>query len=113
MKLNEVELKLKEDIEVIFSGGYDDSLSPEQVEYCKVMSFLYNHIRFESGDIIFFYDDINLKIRDVDMDDFSLYMGVNPKDHIISLIKNTEEFKSAYNRFLRDRKINNILSGDE
>jgi hypothetical protein len=109
MNLNETEQKLKDNIEVIFSGGYDDSLSMEQVEYCKMMSFLYNHIGFESGDIIFFYNDIELKIKYVDIDDF-LHMGVNPKDHIISLIKNTEEFKSAYNRFLRDRKINNILS---
>ena len=35
IELDETELKLKEDIDIIFNGGYDNKFPPDQIEYIK------------------------------------------------------------------------------
>ena len=113
IELDETELKLKEDLDVIFSGGYDNiilpsfttKLSKEQVEFCKELSFLYNHIVFEDRDIIFSYNNLIFKISNVPEGDMFLML----KDQVFYSIRNSEEFKMAYKKFVRDYKIDKIL----
>ena len=104
IELDETELKLKEDIDIIFNGGYDDKFPPDQIEYIKQLSFLYNHIDVEDGLIVFKYDNMKLQILGVDElpSDFQ-------KEHTLHLIRNSDEFKSAYTQFSRDNKIEKIL----
>ncbi len=108
IKLDETELKLKEDLDVIFSGGYDSKLSKEQIEYCKEFSFLYNHITFEGRDIIFFYEELKFKIKSVPEEDIFLPNQMI-KDQMFYSIRNSDEFKSAYKQFIRNYKIEKIL----
>jgi hypothetical protein len=108
IKLDETELKLKEDLHVIFSGGYDSKLSKEQVEYCKEFSFLYNHIVFENRDIIFSYNNLNFKISNVPEEDIFLPNQMI-KDQFLYQLRSSEEFKTSYKQFLRDYKIDKIL----
>ena len=102
MKLDE--LKLKEDIDIIFNGGYDDDFLSDQIEYIKQISFLYNHIDIEDYSLVFKYDNMKLKINGISElpPDFQ-------KEHTIHLIRNSDEFKSAYTQFSRDYKIKNLL----
>jgi len=104
MKLDETELKLKEDIDIIFNGGYDDDFLSDQIEYIKQISFLYNHIDIEDNSLVFKYDNMKLKINGISElpPDFQ-------KEHTMHLIRNSDEFKSAYTQFSRDYKIKNFL----
>jgi hypothetical protein len=74
-----------------------------------MMSFLYNHIHFEFDAILFEYNDVKLKISNIHDLIHSIPGGVG-EDEILSLIRHDSLFKSAYVSFLRDKKINNILS---
>lgn len=108
IKLDDTELKLKEDLHVIFSGGYDSELTQLQIEYCKEFSFLYNHIVFEGRDITFSYNNLNFKISNVPEEDMFLSNQMI-KDQIFYQIRSSEEFKSSYQQFVRDYKIDKIL----
>ena len=115
IELDETELKLKEDLDVIFSGGYDSNnplttgkLSKEQVEYCKELSFLYNHTTFDNKDIIFSYNNLKFKISNVPEGDMFLSNQMI-KDHILHQLRSSEEFKMAYKQFTRDYKIGKII----
>jgi len=121
MKLDETELKLKKDIDIIFNGGYDDKPTTDflnhleltrmfvrsesdQIEYIKQLSFLYNHIDIEDNSLVFKYDNVKLKINGISElpPDFQ-------KEHTMHLIRNSDEFKSAYTQFSRDYKIEKLL----
>jgi hypothetical protein len=108
IKLDDTELKLKEDLDVIFSGGYDSELTQLQIEYCKEFSFLYNHIVFEGRDIIFSYNDLNFKIKNVPDEDIFLPNQMI-KDQMFYQIRSSDEFKMAYKQFIRDYKIDKLL----
>jgi hypothetical protein len=89
IKLDETELKLKEDIDIIFSGGYDDKFSTEQIEFIKQLSFLYNHIDIEDSSIVFKYDNVKFQIIG-----FNELPSDLQKEHTLHLIRNSDEFKS-------------------
>lgn len=103
--LDETELKLKEDIDKIFNGEYDKHFSPEQVEYIKKMSFLYNHLESDWTDsVTFTYNNVKFKISGI-----SEIPGEYAKEQVLHTLKESPEFKSAYQSFCRDRKIDKIL----
>ncbi len=104
MILDETELKLKEDIDIIFSGGYDDKLSPEQIDYIKKLSFLYNHLEINIDSVTFTYNDVKFKISGI-----GEIPDVYRKHDVLSALRNSDEFKSAYLSFCREYKISNIL----
>ncbi len=108
IKLDETELKLKEDLDVIFSGGGYNKLSKEQFEYCKEFSFLYNHTVFECRDIIFSYNNLKFKISNVPEEDMFLSNQMI-KDQIFYQIRSSQEFKMSYKQFVRDYKIDKII----
>lgn len=100
MKLDEIELKLKEDIDIIFNGGYNDDFLSDQIEYIKQISFLYNHIDIEDNSLVFKYDNMKLKINGISElpPDFQ-------KEHTIHLIRNSDEFKSAASTFANGKTV--------
>jgi hypothetical protein len=95
---------IKDNLQNILDGKFDDKFKPDQLKMMLEMSFLYNHISAENDSVIFKYNDVKLKISGI-----SDIPGEFAKEHITSAIRNDVVFKSALTQFLRDKKINDIL----
>ena len=104
MILDETELKIKEDIDIIFNGGYGDMFDVEKIETLKEFSFLYNNITIEYKSVVFSYNETKFKVTDIHHlpEEFR-------KDHVLYHIRASEEFKSSFKSFCRDWKINKIV----
>lgn len=102
--LDDTENYIKDNLQNILDGKFDDKFSTEQLKMMLEMSFLYNHITSENNSIVFRYDDKRVSIEGV-----SEITGVFVKEKITSSIRNDVVFKSALKQFLRDKKINDIL----
>lgn len=109
MKLNDTNQFIKDNFQNIIDGKFDDKFSKEQLSMMLEMSFLYNHIRFEFDAIIFEHNGIVLKLSNINDLIHSMPIQIG-EDEILNMIKSEESFKSSYRSFLRDRKIDNILS---
>lgn len=107
MKLDDTNQYIKDNIQNIIDGKFDDKFSSDQLKMMLEFSFLYNHISFEFDTLTFEYNDIIVKVSNIsDL----MYSNIPiSEDQILSIIRNEAEFKSAYTSFLRDIKINNIL----
>jgi hypothetical protein len=66
MKLSDWEEKLVDDIDIIFSGGYNEKFNEEQIEGVKQLSFLLKHIEMVDNSIIFSYDSYKFIIQGID-----------------------------------------------
>jgi hypothetical protein len=102
--LDDTDNYIKDNLQNIIDGKFDDKFSSEQLKMMLEMSFLYNHISVESDSVIFEYNGVKLKIGGV-----SELPTQFAKETITSAIKNDVVFKSALTQFLRDKKINDIL----
>jgi hypothetical protein len=103
---------LRDSLDSIMRGEWDSHFTKEQLESARKESFLLNHLRHEEGKAIFEYNSIKIKYGfDCDPTDLQLYSG-DLEMQINSIIKSDESFQKAYNSFLRDWKIGNII-GDE
>jgi len=102
--LDDTDNYIKDNLQNILDGKFDDKFEPDQLKMMLEMSFLYNHISSEYDSVIFSYNGVILKISGI-----SELPGGFAKEHIISSIKNDVVFKSALTQFLRDKKINDIL----
>ena len=102
--LDDTDNYIKDNLQNILDGKFDDKFSPEQLKMMLEMSFLYNHITVENDSVIFEYNGVKLKISGI-----SELPTQFAKEHITSTIKNDLFFKSALTQFLRDKKINEIL----
>ena len=54
---------LKDNLQNILNGDFDDKFSPDQIGMMVELSFLYNHVKFDDGSFIFEYDDIKLSVN--------------------------------------------------
>jgi len=106
--LDDTENYIKDNLQNIIDGKFDDKFSSEQLKMMLEMSFLYNHITIENDSVIFEYNGVKLKINGINDLINSIPIGVD-KNEIFSMIKNDNIFKSALTQFLRDKKINEIL----
>jgi hypothetical protein len=102
--LDDTDNFIKDNLQNIIDGKFDDKFSPEQLKMMLELSFLYNHISFENNSVIFEYNHVKFKISGI-----SEIPGAFVKEQITSSIKNDVVFKSALKQFLRDKKINEIL----
>lgn len=102
--LDDTDNFIKDNLQNIIDGKFDDKFSPEQLKMMLELSFLYNHISFENNSVIFEYNRVKLKISGI-----SEIPSGFVKEQITSSIKNDVVFKSALKQFLRDKKINEIL----
>jgi len=108
MKLNDTNQFIKDNLQNILDGKFDDKFSQEQLKMMLEMSFLYNHITFELDSILFEYGDQKLKFSGINNMIQSMPFGPG-EEQIFSMIRSESIFKSAYDSFLRDKKINDIL----
>ncbi len=102
--LDDTENYIKDNLQNILDGKFDDKFDKEQLKMMLEMSFLYNHISSEYDSVVFSYNGVKLKISGI-----SEIPGGFAKDQITSSIRNDVVFKSALKQFLRDKKINDIL----
>ena len=102
--LDDTENYIKDNLQNILDGKFNDKFETDQLKMMLEMSFLYNHITSENNSIVFRYDDRRVSIEGV-----SELPKQFAKETITSAIKNAVVFKSALTQFLRDKKINDIL----
>ena len=98
---------LRDNLDNIMKGEWDDHFNEEQLDQARKMSFLLNHITQNERTIVFEYNGIKLSCPLEDP--MELIFGIDQKSHLISQIKNTDIFLDAYKSFLRDWKIGKIL----
>ena len=110
MKLDDTALFIKDNLQNILDGKFDDKFSEEQLKMMLEMSFLYNHITFGLDSVVFEYGDQKLKVSGITEIIHSQPFGISAEDEIFSTIKNQSIFKSSYASFLRDKKIDDILN---
>jgi hypothetical protein len=109
MELDSTDSYLKDNLENIMNGEWDQQFDEQQLEQAKKMSFLLNHITLENRCIVFEYADQKIKYNfDCDPADYSFYGG-DFKLHMFSMIKNDQNFLTTYTAFKRDCKINKII----
>jgi hypothetical protein len=106
---DDTENYIKDNLQNIIDGKFDDKFNKEQLKMMLEMSFLYNHISVEIDSVIFEYNGVKLKINGINELVHSIPTGIDYKNQIFSTIKNNEVFKSSLTQFLRDKKINEIL----
>jgi hypothetical protein len=101
---DDTENYIKDNLQNIIDGKFDDKFDKEQLKMMLELSFLYNHISFENDSVIFEYNRVKFKISGI-----SEIPTQFVKEQVTSSIKNDVVFKSALKQFLRDKKINDIL----
>jgi hypothetical protein len=107
--LDDTDNYIKDNLQNILDGNFDDKFDKEQLKMMLEMSFLYNHISVEIDSVIFEYNGVKLKINGINDLINSAQIGIDFKNQIFSTIKSDEVFKSALTQFLRDKKINDVL----
>jgi hypothetical protein len=103
--LDDTDNFIKDNLQNIIDGKFDDKFDKEQLKMMLELSFLYNHISFENDSVIFEYNRVKFKISGI-----SEIPTQFVKEQVTSSIKNDVVFKSALKQFLRDKKINDILN---
>ena len=110
--LDDTDLFIKDNLDWILAGKYDDEFSKEQLDKMIELSFLYNHLTLEGDKLTFEYSkwQINLGNLLQQYSDLVNQLGKEVvKNMIITTITSQEQFKLSFNSFLRDRKINKII----
>lgn len=102
--LDDTDNFIKDNLQNIIDGKFDDKFDKEQLKMMLELSFLYNHINIGNNTVVFRYDD-----KRVSIEGLSEIPTKFAKETITSYIKNDKAFKSALTQFLRDKKINDIL----
>lgn len=105
MKLSTTNQTIKDDLQSLVDGTYDGILTPEQLKYALELSFLFNHITSNIDTIIFKYDSLEIKFSGVHDLPFEY-----AEETIIHNILKEEGFKSSLKQFIRDNKIEKLLS---
>ena len=109
MKLESSDIYLRDNLSNIMNGEWDSQFNEEQLEMVKKTSFLFNHITIEERCVIFEYDDKKVKYNfNSDPLDYQMHIG-DCSIHMISMIRNSEDFSTSYKVFIRDWKINKII----
>jgi len=109
MQLDDTDKYLRDSLDAIMRGEWDENFRPEQLEMARKTSFMLNHISIEGTKIIFKYEEFNIKYGfDCDLSDLTLYSG-DATQEIMSMIRNDESFQAAYSSFTRDWKISKII----
>ena len=110
MKLSDTNIFIKDNLQNILDGKFDNKFSSDQLKIMLEMSFLYNHITFELDSVLFDYNGQKVKVSGItELIHSQSPFGIDVENQIFSTIKNQSIFKSCYASFLRDKKINDIL----
>ena len=110
MKLDENYILIKDNLQNIIDGKFDNKFEPEQLKMMLELSFLLNHITWDDDSMTFEYNDRSLKLSNL----YSMFNHtLNGISEVFTMIKDEETFKSCYNSFLRYLKLNDILEGNK
>ena len=111
MQLDDINTFIKDNLQNIIDGKFDDKFEPDYLKWMLELSFLFNHLTTDKYYIIFKYNGVTLKIN---MNESYIHFldPFQSEEEVISIIRNEETFKSCYNLFLRDVKLNKLLRND-
>ena len=110
--LDDTDLFIKDNLDWILAGNYDDKFNKEQLDKMIELSFLYNHMVLENDKLTFEYSKYQINLTNLyeQYSDLVYQLGrEGVKNMIITAITSQDEFKLALKSFLRDRKINEII----
>lgn len=109
MKLDSTDEYLRDNLENIMKGEWNNHFDSSQLEMARKESFMLNHISIEERNINFEYGGVKIRYKfDSDPLDFHMHGG-DFKMHMFSMIKSDESFLKSYTSFLRDWKITTII----
>ena len=108
MQLDDINTFIKDNLQNIIDGKFDDKFGPDHLKMVLELSFLFNHLTTDKYYIIFEYNGVVLKING-----YESHGILNSEEAMLHYIRNEETFKSCYNSFLRDVKINQIIKDGE
>ena len=104
IELNDTNTFIRDNLQNIIDGKFDDKFEPDHLKMVLELSFLFNHLTIDKYYIIFKYNGVVLKINAFEVP--------QSEEEVISFIRNEEKFKSCYNSFLRDVKLNQLIHND-
>ena len=105
IELSDTNTFIRDNLQNIIDGKFDDKFEPDHLKMVLELSFLFNHLTIDKYYIIFKYNSICLKIN--------MYESyIQSEEEVISFIRSEETFKSCYNSFLRDVKLNKLIHND-
>jgi hypothetical protein len=63
--LDDTDNYIKDNLQNIIDGNFDDKFDTEQLKMMLKLSFLYNHINIENNSVVFRYNDKRVSIEGV------------------------------------------------
>ena len=109
MNIDKTDEYLRDNLENIMKGEWDNHFNESQLEIARKESFMLNHISIGERNITFEYGSEKIVYKfDADPSDFNMFGG-DFKSHMTQMIKNDEAFLKYYKSFLRDWKIEKII----
>ena len=109
MNIDNTDEYLRDNLENIMKGEWDNHFDSSQLEMARKESFMLNHISVGERNITFEYDEVKTVYKtESDPLDYHIFGG-DLKMHMFSMIKNDEAFLKSYKSFLRDCKIGKII----
>ena len=110
--LDDTDLFIKDNLDWILAGKYNDKFNKEQLDKMIELSFLYNHMILENDKLTFEYSKWQINLTNLYQQYSELVYQIGKegvKNIIITTITSQDGFKSAYKSFLRDKQINKII----
>jgi len=110
--LDDTDLFIKNNLDWILAGKYDDKFNKDQLDKMIELSFLYNHMVLENVKLTFEYGKLQIKLTNLYEQYSELVYQIGKegvKNMIITTITSQDQFKLAFKSFLRDNKIKKIL----
>ena len=107
MQLSDTNTFIKDNLQNIIDGKFDDKFEPDYLKWMLELSFLFNHLTTDKYYMIFEYNGVGLYING-----YESHGILNSEEAMLHYIRNEETFKSCYNLFLRDVKLNKLLRND-
>lgn len=109
MNIDKTDEYLRDNLENIMKGEWDNHFDESQLEMARKESFMLNHISIGESNITFEYGSEKI-IYSFNSDPLDFHMhGGDFKMHMLSMIKSDEAFLKSYKSFLRDWKIGKII----
>ena len=105
MILSDTDQYIKDSLETIISGLWDEKFAPDQIERLLQLSFILNHLDAGVGFFQFEYNGTKIKLTGLD----DMISTEHAFEGIISAIKSDKSFEGCLKQFLRDKKISSII----
>lgn len=110
--LDDTDIFIKDNLDWILAGKYDDKFNKDQLDKMIELSFLYNHMVLENDKLTFEYSNWQINLTNLydQYSDLVYQLGKDGvKNMIITTITSQEQFKLAFKSFLRDKQISKII----